>query len=252
MPRPDAAEKLKAAAPKEGPSKALIASVIAVVLVVAGFAAFLVTQSKSSSSSSAAVPAGAIAGGKGLVLYPDAKLQSGAKTVNIYEDFQCPVCKQFETANGDMMKSMAKNGQVKVVIHMMSFLDNNFGNDASARAANAGFCAADAGKFPEYHSTVYANQPATEGTGYTDDQLKSFGKDAGITGSAFSTFVKCVDSNKYGDYVTQTETQSGKDGVSGTPTFFIDGKEIDNTGSEYKLLLTQPNSFESVLTSFKG
>lgn len=251
MPRPDAADKLKAAAPKQGPSKALIASVIAVVLVIAGFAAFLVTQSKSTSSASAAVPSGALEGGKGLVLYPDVKLQAGAKTVNVYEDFQCPVCKQFETQNGDMMKTMAKNGQVKVVVHMMSFLDNNFGNDASAKAANAGFCAADADKFPEYHSTVYANQPATEGTGYTVDQLKSFGKDAGITGAAYTTFVKCVDSNKYKDFVNQTETQSGKDGVTGTPTFFVDGKEIDNTGTQYKTLLTQPNSFESVINAVK-
>ena len=252
MPRPDAAEKLKVAAPKQGPSKALIAALIATVLVIAGFAAFLVTQS--GGSDNAAVPTGGIAGGKGLVLYPDAKLQSGAKTVDVYEDFQCPVCKGFETQNGDMMKTMAKNGQVKVVVHMMTFLDNNFGNDASALAANAGFCAADAGKFPEYHSAVYANQPATEGDGYTVDQLKSFGKTAGITGAAYTTFVKCVDSNKYSDYAKQTETQSGKDEVTSTPTFFINGTLVDQShhGDTWVTLKNQPNSFESAVTSFKG
>lgn len=250
MPRPDAAERLKAAAPKQGPSKALIAAVIAVVLVIAGFAAFLITQKDSGSG--AAVPKGATADGNGLVLYPDAKVQSGAKTVNVYEDFQCPICKEFETANGAQMKSMAEAGKVKVVVHMMSFLDNNLGNDASSRAANAGFCAADAGKFPEFHSTIYANQPAQEGAGYTDTQLKSFGKTAGISGSALDTFNNCVSNQKYKDYVALTETKSGKNGVNGTPTFFVNGKEIPNTGAEYKTLLSTPNSFESVISSFNG
>lgn len=250
MPRPDAAERLKAAAPKEGPSKPLIASVIAVVLVIAGFAAFLVTQKDSGSG--AAVPKGGDASGNGLVLYPDAKLQSGARTVNVYEDFQCPICKEFETANGDQMKTMAKAGEVKVVVHMMSFLDNNLGNDSSSRAANAGFCAADAGKFPEFHSTVYANQPAQEGTGYTDAQLRSFGQTAGISGSALDTFNNCVTKQKFKDYVTLTETKSGKNGVNGTPTFFIDGKQVQQAATAYKTLLTTPNSFQTVVDSFKG
>ena len=250
MPRPDAAERLKASAPKQGPSKALIAALIATVLVIAGFAAFLVTQS--GGSDNAAVPTGGIAGGKGVVAYPDVKLQSGAKTVDVYEDFQCPYCKQLEAHNGEQMQSMAAAGKVKLVLHVKTFLDGSHPGDNSLRAANAAYCAADAGKFPQYHSTVFANQPATEGEGYTDDQLTSFGKDAGISGSAYDTFVKCVSDQKYKDYAEATETQSGKDGVTGTPTVFLDGKELDQYGSEYGALMSQDNSFESVVTSFKG
>lgn len=247
MPRPDATERLKAAAPKQGPSKVLIASVITIILVVAGFAAFLVTQN--GTSGNAAVPKGATADGNGILLYPSVKPSSGAKTLNVYEDFQCPICEQFETNNGKQMNAMAKAGEVKVTVHIMSFLDDKLGNDSSKRAANAAFCAADADRFAEYHSTVYANQPTTEGTGYTDAQLKSFGKTAGISGSALDTFNKCVTDQKYKDYVNLTETKSGKNGVNGTPTFFINDKELSNTGDGYTKLLTQPDSLQSVLSA---
>ncbi|KYH42862.1 thioredoxin domain-containing protein [Branchiibius sp. NY16-3462-2] len=250
MPRPDAAERLKASAPKQGPSKALIAALIATVLVIAGVAAFLVTRS--GGTENAAVPTGGIAGGKGVVAFPDATLQPGAKTVDVYEDFQCPFCKQLEAHNGQQLQSMAADGKVKLVLHVKTFLDDSHPGGNSLRAANAAFCAADAGRFPQFHSTVFANQPATEGEGYTDDQLKSFGKDAGISGSAYDTFVKCVDDEKYKDYAEATETQSGKDGVTSTPTLVIDGKEVDQNGADYAALMTQDNSFDSVVTSFKG
>lgn len=250
MPRPDAAEKLKGAAPRPGPSKALIAAVIAVVVVIAGVATFLATRD--TSSGPVAVPTGGVAGGKGVVLYPDVTPKSGAKTVDVYEDFQCPFCKQFETNNGEQLRTMAAAGTVKVIVHVKTFLDNRLPGDNSLRAANASYCAADAGRFPQYHSVVFANQPATEGAGYTDEQLKSFGRDAGITGSAYSTFVRCVGEQKYKDYAQATETRSGKDGITSTPTILIDGKEVDQNGSEYAALLQQPNSIASVINSFKG
>lgn len=228
----------------------MIAALIATVLVIAGVAAFLLTRSDGTEN--AAMPTGGIAGGKGVVAYPDATLQPGAKTVDVYEDFQCPFCKQLEAHNGKQMQSMAADGNVKLVVHVKTFLDDRLGNNGSALAANAAYCAADAGKFPQFHSTVFANQPATEGEGYTDDQMKTFGKDAGISGSAYDTFVKCVADQKYKDYARATETQSGKDGVTSTPTVMIDGKEVDQNGTEYAALLTQDNSFESVVTSFKG
>ena len=50
---------------------------------------------------------------------------------------------------------------------MKNFLDDNLRNDSSTRAANAAFCASDAGKFQEFHNTIFPNQPATEGDGWS-------------------------------------------------------------------------------------
>ena len=46
---------------------------------------------------------------------------------------------------------------------MKNFLDDNLRNDSSTRAGNAAFCAADAGKFQEFHDAVFPNQPAQRG-----------------------------------------------------------------------------------------
>ncbi|GAB3579213.1 DsbA family protein [Calidifontibacter terrae] len=249
MPRPDASQKLAAAKPKDnGRIKLIVATVLVVALVIGAFAAVLINSS-GSTKTAAAGPTNSVADGNGLKIYPE-KAQAGVPEVQLYEDFQCPICNDFEKLNGSQVMQMAQAGQIKLTVHMMTFLDNNFGNTASADAASAGFCAADAGKFPEYHSLVYANQPAKEGAGYTTELLKSLGSQAGIKGSALTTFNKCFDSGKYKKYVEATETRSGKNGVNGTPTIIINGKSTSNDKTAFNTLLTKQNSFASVVQQY--
>ena len=73
---------------------------------------------------------------------------------------------------GSTFQEQAQAGKIKLVYHVKNFLDDNLRNDSSTRAANAAFCASDAGKFREFHNTIFPNQPANEGDGYTDAQLK--------------------------------------------------------------------------------
>ena len=127
-------------------------------------------------------PSAATGPGGGIVVNPG-KAKPGAPTLDLYEDFQCPICGQLEKLFGAQIRSLAAAGDVKLVTHTMSFLDDNLHNDSSLRAASAAACAADAGRFGPYHDAVYAGQPAKEGQGYTDAQLEGFAKTAGITGS---------------------------------------------------------------------
>jgi len=149
-------------------------------------------------------------------------------TLDVYVDFQCPLCGGFEKAFGPTLTAMAKAGQIKYVVHMMSFLDAKLGNDSSTRPANAAACAADAGKFGEFHSTVFAGQPVTEGAGYTDAQLSEFAKTAGITGPAFTKWQTCTSSGQHDSYVGDVATTSGKAGVNSTPTVKLNGKDFTN------------------------
>ena len=130
---------------------------------------------------------------------------------------------------GPQIRTLADAGQIKLVYHMMSFLDANLGNDSSTRAANAAACAADAGKFLQYHAAVFAGQPTQEGAGYTNAQLTQFAKTAGITGSALTTWQQCATSAQHAQYVTDVETASGKAGVNGTPTIKLNGTDITKT-----------------------
>ena len=155
------------------------------------------------------------------------KAKPGAPTLDLYEDFQCPICGQLEKLFGAQIRSLAAAGDVKLVTHTMSFLDDNLKNDSSLRAASAAACAADAGRFGPYHDAVYAGQPAKEGQGYTDAQLESFARQAGITGSALTTWQQCVKSGQHTAYVKAVQTQSEKDGVFGTPTLKLNGTVLD-------------------------
>ena len=133
----------------------------------------------------------------------------------------------------------AQQGRIRLVYHVKNFLDDNLRNDSSTRAGNAAFCASDAGKFQEFHNTIFPNQPATEGDGYTDAQLKGFAEQAGVTGAALTTWQQCYDANKYVDYVNSVEEQSFADGVRGTPTVKIDGTDVELSTIASPELLTQ-------------
>jgi len=143
---------------------------------------------------------------------------SAPVTVEFYEDFQCPVCKQFETTTGSTVQSLLSAGRIKAVYHMMSFI----GPD-SVRAANAGAAAADEGRFEAYHDVLFANQPAENSGGFTNDRLIQLGAQVGLTSPAFTGAVK---SGKFDGYVAKVEDNASRRGVTGTPTVIVNGKTL--------------------------
>ena len=224
-----------------GANKIIVATVVVVVAIIAvvvGVVWSQQSQEKAVTGGGNALPTGVAKLGAGYPAFQDVTAASGAPTIDIYEDFQCPACAAFEQALGSTFQDQAKAGKIKLVYHVKNFLDDNLRNDSSTRAGNAAFCASDAGKFQEFHNVIFPNQPANEGDGYTDAQLKAFAQQAGITGTALDTWQKCYDANKYVDYVNSVEEQSFKDGVRGTPTVKINGKDVDlKTIASTELLL---------------
>ncbi len=238
--RPDASKKIAAAAPKKGPNPVIIGAVIAAVLIVAVVVAIVVGNSgKSAGTVATAQPSGAVASDAGGILANAAPAKSNAPTLDLYEDFQCPVCGQFEKAMGPSITTMVAAGEVKLIVHTLTFLDDNLKNDFSKKTANAVACAADAGKFLEYHAAVFAAQPAQEGAGYTDAQITEFASTAGITGPALTTWEKCNSSGQHAQYVADTQTAAEKAGVDGTPTVLLNGKDITKTLTTPESLITQ-------------
>ena len=229
----DRRAKIEAAAPKGrgGANKIVVATIVAVLAIAAIVTGVIVAdQGKKAdlSAGGSSLPKNVAAMGAGLVVNPSAP--SDVPTLDLWEDFQCPACASFEGAFGKQVNDMAKANEVKLVVHVLSFLDKNLGNDSSNRAANAAFCAADQDRFLEYHQTTFANQPEQEGTGYTDAQLGQFAQTAGITGAGLDTWQKCFDAREHNQYVESVQTQSAKDGVNGTPTLKLDGQVVQLQG----------------------
>ncbi len=148
--------------------------------------------------------------------------------VVIYEDFQCPACASFEQRFGTTVQELAAAGDIGLTYRIMTFLDKNLQTDHSVRAANAFGCSITADKGEPYHNTIYANQPANEGDGWTDEQLKQFGTDVGITGEAKTAFDTCVDSGEYKGWAQLSNNAAFDAGVNSTPTIEVNGQKIDD------------------------
>ncbi len=188
----------------------VIGMVIFVVLVGTVFSVM------SNKSKTAAIPSSVSkADGYGIVFNGDVK----SKTVDIWEDLQCPVCAQFESVNGDYLKEFINAKKAKVVFHILSFI-----GPESVLAANAVACAADEGKFLQLQTYLYSHQ-GKENTGtWTKSSLIKFGADAGISSSKFSD---CVSKGTFMDWVSSSADAGSKSNVSSTPTVKVNGKEID-------------------------
>jgi len=215
-----------------------LAIVVAVVVaVIVGGAALLSsrdTTGQDGGGATATAPSGADGYGV-LVGQPDAP-----KTVVIYEDFQCPVCKAFEDASAKQVAQGIDEGKVRVEYRIVSFLDQASQNEYSSRAANAAAAVLDiAGPdaFKTFHDTLYANQPAENTAGPGNDQLIAWAVQAGADRGQVT---EAINSGQFDQWVVDATDQMSKDGVTGTPTIEIDGQKLDpQTGLQRVLALVQ-------------
>jgi len=157
-------------------------------------------------------------------------------TVDVFEDFQCPICLQFEQSAHTDVAAKIKADQIQVRYHMMAFLDSaSSGNRYSSRAANAALCASDVNvdTFAKYHDILYGKdtsgkqvQPEENANGRTDTQLIGYARQAGITGDNLTTFQTCVNTEQHKALVEAITENASKRGVSGTPTVMVAGKKL--------------------------
>jgi protein-disulfide isomerase len=145
--------------------------------------------------------------------------------IDIYEDFQCPVCAQFEAAQGDYLEALIADKKATVVYHALSFL-----GPESIAAANAAACSADEGKFLDYHKMLYVTQPKENSGAWTNASLAAAGQSVGISSQKFTN---CVSKGTYGDWVSNVAAEGAKKNVNSTPTVFINGKELTRGNAYY-------------------
>lgn len=155
-------------------------------------------------------------------------MDSGKSTLVIYEDPQCPICGVFEKTYGTSVLGFMKAKSINVVYQMATFIDDNLpqSNHASRRAVAGLGCAIDEGYGLEYHQLIYANQPANEGDGFSDELLRKLGEAAGITGSKLQTFQKCFDAGTYLGWADNLNQKFRDNGIQGTPTLVLDGTQV--------------------------
>jgi protein-disulfide isomerase len=134
-------------------------------------------------------------------------------TIVKFEDFQCPFCKQIQpTVNALLSRYDGKVSLVHKDLPLESL------HPQARQAAEAARCAHEQGKFWEYHDKLYATAPKASA-----DDLKSYAKDVGLNADSFD---RCFASGKYKEVVQRDLNEGAQLGLTGTPTFFINGREI--------------------------
>ena len=210
-------------------SSRLVVGIVCAVLAVAVAVGVIVYALNSNSRQDAAplTPPNANPQGTGIIANPG-KASGQVPTLVVYQDYQCPACAYVESVIGQPLNSLADQGKITLEYRTMTFLDTNLRNDASQRAAVAAACADTVGHYRPYHDTVFANQPTTEGTGFTDQQLRAdFATQAGMSEGALTSFQQCYDHQRTDAFVQSVDRAAGQAGITGTPTLLVNGKPWD-------------------------
>jgi protein-disulfide isomerase len=138
-------------------------------------------------------------------------------TIIEFADFRCPFCEQFFTnTEPQIIKDYVETGKAKFAFRNFAFL-----GPASVVAANASECANDQGKFWDFYNYLYKNQPdEADTTMYNTDTLTQAAVSMGMEDGKFRS---CLDTKKNDAKAAKDLADGQAAGVSGTPTFVING-----------------------------
>ncbi len=198
-------------------SKQFWAVIAVIVLIFVGIVAMGGSDSKSGGSSST----------KGLTQHVQGA-GTGGVTLLEYGDYQCPFCQQYypilkqvQANYGDQIKFQFRNFPL-TSLHRNAF--------AGARAAEA---ADQQGKFWEMHDILYENSDPTGASGWVASKspmtfFEQFAAQIGLNVAKFKTDFASPQINTA---INADLAEANRLKLTGTPTFFVNGKKTDFTNS---------------------
>ncbi|MGI5140715.1 MULTISPECIES: thioredoxin domain-containing protein [unclassified Streptomyces] len=171
---------------------------------------------------------------------------SAPKTLKVYEDPRCPICAQFEQTVGSTVKQDIDAGKFKIQYIGGTFIDGDalgkgtIGSrgEGSKNALSAMGAALNVSPeaFLEYKTALYSQKWHPD---ETDDKFKKDGYliEVANTVPALKDNAKFQTAVKNGTYDAWAMAMSksfdtNKDGVTGTPSFVMDGKILTTPGSQ--------------------
>lgn len=134
-----------------------------------------------------------------------------------FMDFSCPFSKEEST----IIRGLVAENPEKVLLQVRNYPVDELHPDARAAAAAAA-CAGEQDKYWAMHDSLFANQK--EDGGFAADELRRIAVGVGVDGDKFDA---CVTSKKYDTAIAADYEAGAAMGVTGTPTFFINGFKVD-------------------------
>jgi protein-disulfide isomerase len=138
-----------------------------------------------------------------------------------YSDYLCGHCKGFALEKEPLIeKEYVAAGKVQYIYHYYAL------GQAQVLLGEAAHCAADQGRFWEYHATMFENQSRFVSVETMEDLqvlLADFAEQAGLD---VSEFKECWNSHQHQQTIIDAVLAAREEGVGGTPTISVQDELI--------------------------
>lgn len=174
--------------------------------------------------------------------------------IQIYLDYQCQLCGDFESTNAAQISTYLKTGAATIEIHPIAILDNlSLGTKYSTRAANAAGCVANysPNSFFAFSALLFDKEPKENTEGLTDAQLGSLAKKA--KAENLTNITKCISDEKFVTWVSAATTRatSGKIANSSVAKI-VTAPTIIINGTQYTGALNDSRAFAAAVVKAAG
>ncbi|GAB3618462.1 thioredoxin domain-containing protein [Okibacterium endophyticum] len=147
-------------------------------------------------------------------------------TIDLYEDFSCPHCQEYEAAVGDTLQQLIADGTAVVAYHPVQVVASY-----GIRAGSVATCVAvnDPENWLATHAALFEAH-GEESESWRAGEFTSLLAELGVTDEET---LDCVDSGTYENWIRQnTETAQANEDFTGTPTLLLNGEKTDPLGAE--------------------
>lgn len=151
--------------------------------------------------------------------------------IQIYVDYQCSLCQQFEATNAEQIANLVEQGVATVEYKPVAVLDRaSAGSRYSTRSANAAACVANYApdSFYDVNAALLDQQPEEQTEGLTDEQLTALIADAGVSDERIA---ECITAEQFENWVAAATERATTDpdledenGDFATPRVLVNGE----------------------------
>ncbi|MGW0037486.1 DsbA family protein [Gordonia sp. NPDC003376] len=154
-------------------------------------------------------------------------------TIDVFEDFMCPTCKDFESKSGQAIVDAVNAGTLRVRYHMLTFLNRmSSSGNYSSRAAGALQCvgaAKDPAVFFRFHTALFDDQPEENGSSdHSNAQLAQIAAAQGATPATqqcISTGAMVAEADEAAE-TSRNQLTKALEGPAATPTVLLNGEPV--------------------------
>ena len=138
-----------------------------------------------------------------------------------FSDYQCPFCRRFEVETmPQLIQAYVDTGKVRLTFRDFPLTQIHAN---ALPAALASECADEQGSFWPYHDLLFARQSDWAQSNDIKTTLVQYAVELALDESAFSA---CLRENRYLEEVQHDFSEGVSYGITGTPSFFINGKKL--------------------------